>query len=95
MTEFGQELIQGMTEVLAYVNGQTEGCVVHVVKKPDVKTIRRQLRMSQERFADTYRIPLPTLKNWEQGRRVPDAPAAAYLHAIAKLPHEIGGAFRE
>jgi putative transcriptional regulator len=92
MTEFGQELIQGMTEVLAYVNGQTEGCVVHTVKKPDVKAIRRQLHMSQERFSDTYQIPLPTLKNWEQGRRMPDAPAVAYLSAITKIPREIGSA---
>ncbi len=95
MTEFGQELIQGMTEVLAYVNGQTEGCVVHVVKKPDVKTIRRQLRMSQERFAHTYRIPLPTLKNWEQGRRMPEAPSMAYLYAISKNPDVISRGFRE
>jgi putative transcriptional regulator len=48
--------------------------------------------MSQLAFAETYRIPLPTLKNWEQGRRHPDAPAAAYLLAISRLPDEIGTA---
>lgn len=47
------------------------------------------LHMSQQRFAETFRIPLPTLKNWEQGRRAPDAPAAAYLQAIAKRPDTI------
>ena len=36
--------------------------------------------------------PLPTLKNWEQGRRHPDAPAAAYLLAISRLPAEVGAA---
>ncbi len=45
--------------------------------------------MSQQVFAQTYRIPLPTLKNWEQGRRHPDAPAAAYLLAISRLPAEL------
>jgi hypothetical protein len=30
--------------------------------------------MSQHRFSSAYRVPLPTLKNWEQGRRHPDAP---------------------
>ncbi|MND09587.1 hypothetical protein D3C83_330420 [compost metagenome] len=44
--------------------------------------------MSQHEFARTYRIPLATLKNWEQGRRQPDAPAAAYLQVIAKRPRE-------
>jgi hypothetical protein len=31
------------------------------------------------RIAETYRMPLPILKNREQDRRHPDAPAAAYL----------------
>jgi putative transcriptional regulator len=44
--------------------------------------------MSQQEFAHVYRIPLATLKNWEQGRRQPDAPAAAYLQVIAKRPRE-------
>jgi putative transcriptional regulator len=56
---------------------------------PNLKAIRRSLRMSQHRFAAAYRIPLPTLKNWEQSRRVPDAPAAAYLLAIKRRPKEV------
>ena len=57
---------------------------VTTVELPDVRAIRQKLHMSQQRFAAAYRIPLPTLKNWEQGRRSPDAPAAAYLQAIAR-----------
>ena len=64
-------------------------CVrVHVVEVPDVRAIRRDLRMSQQEFARVCRIPLATLKNWEQGRRQPDARAAAYLQVIAKRPRE-------
>jgi len=63
-----------------------------VVEVPDVRAIRKKLGMSQEQFAQTYRIPLATLKNWEQGRRHPDAPAAAYLRAIARRPRDIGEA---
>lgn len=48
--------------------------------------------MSQQRFAEAYRIPLPTLKNWEQRRR---APAAAYLQAIAREPKAIREALRQ
>ena len=55
----------------------------------DVKAIRRSLRMSQDEFAAVYRIPLATLKNWEQGRRQPDAPAIAYLRAIQRRPREV------
>jgi putative transcriptional regulator len=62
---------------------------------PDVRAIRRRLHMSQLQFADAFRIPLATLKNWEQGRRVPDAPAAAYLQAIARQPKAIREALQD
>jgi putative transcriptional regulator len=42
--------------------------------------------MSQSEFAETYRIPVGTVRNWEQGLRKPDAPAASYLRVIAKQP---------
>jgi putative transcriptional regulator len=48
-----------------------------------VKRLRWKLSLSQEEFAKRYRIPLGTLRDWEQGRSEPDAPARAYLIAIA------------
>jgi len=42
--------------------------------------------MSQQRCAGTFHIPLPTLKNWEQGGRLPDAPAGTYPQAVARRP---------
>jgi putative transcriptional regulator len=48
--------------------------------------------MSQQEFADAYRIPLRTLQGWEQGQRQPDAPATAYLQAISRLPKQIKSA---
>jgi len=67
---------------------------VHVVAVPNVRAIRRQLGMSQTEFAQKYKIPLATLKNWEQGRRQPDAPASAYLQAIAMRPDVIRDALK-
>jgi len=92
MSKIGAELIESLTDALAHARGETSGVRVHTVEVPDVRAIRRKLHMSQQQFAETYRIPLPTLKNWEQGRRHPDAPAAAYLLAIARRPHEISAA---
>jgi putative transcriptional regulator len=95
MSKFGKELIQGLTEAVAFARGDKAGARVHVVEMPDVRAIRRRLHMSQHEFADAFRIPLATLKNWEQGRRVPDAPAAAYLQAIARQPKAIREALQE
>src|SRR5690349_1499887 len=42
---------------------------VHVVAVPNVRAIRLKLGISQTEFAERYKIPLATLKNWEQRRR--------------------------
>ena len=52
-------------------------------KVPRAKTIRRALGLTQEEFAARFRIPLGTLRDWEQGAAQPDAAARAYLRAIA------------
>jgi putative transcriptional regulator len=92
MNKFSKELIESLTEACEHAKGKPNEIRVHVVEVPDVRAIRRRLRMSQQEFARVYRIPLATLKNWEQGRRQPDAPAAAYLQVIAKRPREAGNA---
>jgi putative transcriptional regulator len=92
MSKFGAELIESLSDALVHARGETSGVLVRSVAVPDVRAIRRGLHMSQHAFAAAYRIPLPTLKNWEQGRRHPDAPAAAYLMAIARRPEEISAA---
>jgi putative transcriptional regulator len=90
MSKFGEELIESMQQAAAHAGGRkVPGVRVTTVKIPDVKEIRKALHMSQHRFAALYRIPLPTLKSWEQGRRSPDAPAAAYLRAIQRRPKEV------
>ncbi len=41
-----------------------------------------------------FGLPLPTVKDWEQGRRKPDAPARAYLRVIAQNPKAVLAALR-
>lgn len=56
---------------------------------PRTKTLRRALGLTQEQFATRYRIPLGTLRDWEQGRSEPDKPARAYLTVIARDPEAV------
>ena len=88
MNKFSKELVESLTDAVEHAEGRSTGVRIHTVEVPDVRAIRRQLRMSQQEFARAYRIPLATLKNWEQGRRQPDATAAAYLQVIASRPRE-------
>lgn len=91
---FGDELIESMTDALDHAQGKKTGARVHVIEVPDVRSLREDLKMSQHEFARAYRIPLPTLKGWEQGRRQPDATAAAFLSVIARLPKETQAALK-
>jgi putative transcriptional regulator len=61
---------------------------------PRIKTLRRALGLTQEQFAARYRIPLGTLRDWEQGRSEPDQPARAYLHVIARDPEGVARALQ-
>jgi putative transcriptional regulator len=54
-----------------------------------LRTLRRALGLTQEEFALRYRIPLGTLRDWEQGRTQPDQPARAYLAVIARDPEHV------
>jgi putative transcriptional regulator len=56
---------------------------------PRSKTLRTALGLTQEEFSERYRIPLGTLRDWEQGRSEPDAPSRAYLKVIAANPEMV------
>jgi putative transcriptional regulator len=60
---------------------------------PRVRSLRLGLRLTQEEFSERYHIPVGTLRDWEQGRSVPDAPARAYLEVIAAQPEMVAKAF--
>ena len=61
-------------------------------RTPQVKVIRRALGLSQEDFAARFQIPLGTLRDWEQGRKDPDAAARAYLVVIGRNPAAVSEA---
>jgi len=62
--------------------------LIHI---PNVKKLRERLGLTQEAFAAAYRIPIGTLRDWEQCRKRPDAPARAYLTVIARNPEAVAG----
>ena len=86
MSDVGKELISAMEKAAAHAQGKGSVARAHSIEVPDVRSLREELGMSQQAFASAYRIPLATLKGWEQGRRQPDATASAYLSVIARQP---------
>jgi putative transcriptional regulator len=66
-----------------------------LTKVVNVKKLRTRLNLTQEAFAIRYHIPVGTLRDWEQGRKFPDAPARAYLTIIARDPHAVASLLGE
>ena len=56
--------------------------------------MRRALGLTQEEFSAKFRIPLGTLRDWDQGKSVPDQAARAYLTVIAKNPTAVEEALK-
>ena len=54
-----------------------------------VRRARAATGLSQDAFAARFGIPVGSLRDWEQGRRLPDAAAQNYLRVIAKMPDEV------
>jgi putative transcriptional regulator len=52
----------------------------------DVRGLRRRLGMSQERFARSFHLSVGTVRDWEQGRSLPDRPARVLLKLIDRNP---------
>ncbi|SMF73074.1 putative transcriptional regulator [Azospirillum oryzae] len=54
-----------------------------------VKAIRERLRLTQPAFAERFGFPTASLRDWEQGRRKPDAATTAYLAVIEHEPEAV------
>jgi putative transcriptional regulator len=73
----------------------TEGDLRRMKRTPQVRIIRRALRLSQEEFARRYGISVGTLRDWEQNRSKPDMAALSYLRVIAREPELVRKALAE
>ena len=58
------------------------------------RSVRKRLGISQAEFSARYHVPIGTLRDWEQNRKQPDAPALAYLRVIAREPDMVARALR-
>ncbi|GAM96731.1 DNA-binding protein [alpha proteobacterium U9-1i] len=56
---------------------------------PNVRAIRQKLELSQEEFARRFGVSVGTLRNWEQGVRLPDGPARVLLKVIEREPEAV------
>lgn len=96
-TAFGRELLKSMEQALAYTKGEEVTARVTAVMVPnvDVREIRRRLGLSQSGFAAKFGFAPASVRNWEQGRRIPDGPARILLAVIGEHPEVVESVLRK
>lgn len=98
-TKMGQSILKGLKQAMAYEQAtlsETERGKyrVHDFSALDVARVRKASGMTQHEFSKTFYIPLKTLRNWEQGERVPRGTASILLKIIDHNPKAVLDALR-
>jgi putative transcriptional regulator len=57
-----------------------------------IRKTRTALGLSQSEFANRFRVPVGTLRDWEQARVTPPDFAIAYVRVIGLHPHMVAKA---
>ena len=88
------ELISSVKEGGAILRGEKESARKFHLDRLDIKHIRESYHLTQQQFAVMLGISVRTLRNWEQGRRVPEGPAMVLLRVAEKHPEAVLDAVR-
>lgn len=92
MREAFDKIAAGLADAIALAEGGSEADAKRhpakgrVAAGPDVKAIRAKTKLSQAKFAAKLRVPVATVRDWEQHRRSPDAPARTLLGMVDADP---------
>jgi putative transcriptional regulator len=85
VSKAGDRILKSVREAQAYARGEVvDGFVLH--EFVDVKALRARLGLAQPEFAARFGLSVSTLRDWEQGRAVPDGPAQVLLRVIEAAP---------
>lgn len=87
-------LLDSVREGGAILRGESEPSRVFEFQPADIKAIRGALGQTQVQFAQMIGVSVSTLRNWEQGRRVPEGPARALLLVASRNPEAVSSALR-
>lgn len=84
-----EELLASVGEAGAIRRGELPPSRCFTFASNDIREIRRGLNQTQEEFAAMIGVSVGTLRNWEQGRRIPEGPARALLQVASCNPEAV------
>jgi putative transcriptional regulator len=87
--EVFKELLQSVKQGGAIMKGSMKPSRVFLFPESEVRKLRENYGLSQDKFASLIGISVATLRNWEQGGRKPEGPARVLLMVAAKHPEAL------
>ncbi len=89
MSKLFNSIKTGLEEAIEFSKGNEQGAKVFVPQQIDIQKLRKQLGMTQEKFANSFGISLGTLRHWERGDRKPQGSALVLLNLVSKDPETV------
>ncbi|MEK7246484.1 MAG: helix-turn-helix domain-containing protein [Pseudomonadota bacterium] len=88
MSAAGKRILKSAKQALAFAKSQAipPGYRVRIPAEIDARAIRAKLGLTQREFAAMFGVSVGIVRDWEQGRRVPSAPARALLKIVSREP---------
>ena len=87
--ELFKELLESVKQGAAIMKGRMQPSRRFEFPETEVRTLREQFGLSQDKFAQLVGISVATLRNWEQGRRKPEGPARVLLRVASLHPEAL------
>lgn len=81
------KIAAGLEDAIAFAEG--DEARARVVEPVDIKALRQRVGKTQGQFSKDFRVPIGTLRDWEQHRREPDTGSKVYLSMIEADPEAV------
>lgn len=81
------KIAAGLNDAIAFAGGDESRA--RPVKPVDIKSLRQRIGKTQDQFSNEFKLPVGTLRDWEQHRREPDTGSKVYLSMIEADPEGV------
>ena len=81
------KIAAGLGDAIAFAEG--DEARARAVKPVDLKALRLRIGKTQGEFSKDFKLPIGTLRDWEQHRREPDTGSKVYPSMIEADPEGV------
>lgn len=81
------KIAAGLEDAIAFAEGDESRA--RAIKAVDVKALRSRIGKTQGQFSEEFKLPIGTVRDWEQHRREPETASKVYLSMIEADPEGV------